>query len=77
MLFLSFFFAYLFVFVWTFFSPNRESDGWAKWRLALLWCYCFGARMEYLFAIMHCLFAIMHLSLAGCKIIIKFCLYLH
>jgi len=37
MFFLSFILAYLFVFVLAFFSPNRESDGWAKWRLALRW----------------------------------------
>jgi len=30
MLFLSFILAYLFVFVLAFFSPNRESDVWAK-----------------------------------------------
>ena len=37
MFFLSYFLAYLYVFVLAFFSPNRKSDGWAKWRLALLW----------------------------------------
>jgi len=35
--FLSIFLAYLLVFVLAVFSPSRESDGWAKWRLALLW----------------------------------------
>jgi len=35
---LSIFLAYLLVFVLAFFSPNRESGGWAKWQLALLWC---------------------------------------
>jgi len=29
---------YIVVFVLAFFSPNRKSDGWANWRLALLWC---------------------------------------
>ena len=24
------------------FSPSRESDGWAKWRLAFLWSKCIG-----------------------------------
>jgi len=28
---------YIVVFVLAFFSPNRKSDGWANWRLALLW----------------------------------------
>jgi len=37
MFFLSYFLAYLYVFVVVFFSPNRKSDGWANWRLALLW----------------------------------------
>jgi len=36
--FFSIFWAYLLVFVLAVFSPSRESDGWAKWRLALLWC---------------------------------------
>jgi len=39
---------YIVVFVLAFFSPNRKSDGWANWRLALLWyglqllCQCFS-----------------------------------
>jgi len=30
---------YIVVFVLAFFSPNRKSDGWANWRLALLWSW--------------------------------------
>jgi len=33
---------YIVVFVLAFFSPNRKSDGWANWRLALLWFYSTG-----------------------------------
>jgi len=32
---------YIVVFVLAFFSPNRKSDGWANWRLALLWSLCY------------------------------------
>jgi len=37
MFFFEFFLVYIVVFVLAFFSPNRKSDGWANWRLALLW----------------------------------------